>query len=228
MSLAAVDLQNGAKIIDTALKFGYSSPTAFNRAFQGVHGVAPSLVKAPGVSVKSYPPISFKITIKGAEEMNYRIEKKESFRIVGKSMLMSNDMEQNFKNVPEFWNKVSSDGTLPAICQMMNGEIKGVLGVCSTSLEDEGNAKYFIAVNSTMPLNEGYDEYIVPSFTWAVFPGEGECPQAIQELEQRIFTEWLPTSGYEFDNGPDIELYINPDPNNSRFEVWIPVKKSSK
>ena len=43
MSLAAVDLQSGdAKIIEIAGKYGYSSPTAFNRAFQSVHGVAPS------------------------------------------------------------------------------------------------------------------------------------------------------------------------------------------
>lgn len=43
MSLAAVDLQGGgAKIIDVAAKYGYASPTAFNRAFQSVHGVNPS------------------------------------------------------------------------------------------------------------------------------------------------------------------------------------------
>lgn len=46
MSLAAVDLQSGEeKIVDIALKYGYSSPTAFNRAFQSVHGIAPSLVR---------------------------------------------------------------------------------------------------------------------------------------------------------------------------------------
>ena len=35
MTLAAADLQGGEeKIIDVALKYGYTSPTAFNRAFQ--------------------------------------------------------------------------------------------------------------------------------------------------------------------------------------------------
>lgn len=49
MSLAAVDLQSGRKkIIDVAAKFGYSSPTAFNRAFKSIHGVAPSSVKNEG------------------------------------------------------------------------------------------------------------------------------------------------------------------------------------
>lgn len=75
MSLATVDLQSERmKIIDVAGKYGYNSPTAFNRAFQSVHKIAPSAVKNGGVSVKSFPPISFRIMVKGVEEMNYRIE----------------------------------------------------------------------------------------------------------------------------------------------------------
>ncbi len=67
MSLAAVDLQSGTeRVIDIAEKYGYHSPTAFNRAFQGIHGVDPSSVKNEGVPVKSYPPITFKISVKGA------------------------------------------------------------------------------------------------------------------------------------------------------------------
>ena len=74
MSLAAVDLQGKSmKIIDVAGKYGYNSPTAFNRAFQSVHGVAPSAVKNEGVSVKSFPPISFKITIKGVEQKMHSV-----------------------------------------------------------------------------------------------------------------------------------------------------------
>ena len=48
-------------------------------------------------------------------------------------------------------------------------------------------------------------------------------PTAIQDLEQRIVREWLPTSGYEYANGPDIECYLNADPQHAAFEVWIPV-----
>jgi len=60
MSLAAVDLQVGdKKVIDVAGEYGYQSPTAFNRAFQSIHGVAPSVVKNEGVSIKSFPPIAF-------------------------------------------------------------------------------------------------------------------------------------------------------------------------
>lgn len=65
MSLAAVDLQNGGKVVDTALKYGYRSPTAFNRAFQAIHGAAPSAVQGGGVPVKSFPPLTFTIAVRG-------------------------------------------------------------------------------------------------------------------------------------------------------------------
>ena len=43
MSQAAFDLQRcDARVLDVALKYGYTSPTAFNRAFQKVHGIPPT------------------------------------------------------------------------------------------------------------------------------------------------------------------------------------------
>ena len=71
---------------------------------------------------------------------------------------------------------------------------------------------------------EGFEEYTVPAATWAVFPGEG-TNRSLQELERRILTEWLPSSGYEYGSAPDVEVYLNADPNNARYEVWIPVVK---
>ncbi|MER0282378.1 AraC family transcriptional regulator [Clostridioides difficile] len=225
MSLAAVELQNDdKKIIDVALKYGYSSPTAFNRAFKSIHGVAPSVIKKGEITtLKAFPPISFKISIKGAEEMNYRVEKKEAFRIIGVSQPLHTELEKNFEIVPQMWQKVALDGTLQKLIPMMDSQPQGVLGI--SICNDLEEWKYFISVSSTKSIDNTLDEYTIPAFTWAIFSGEGQCPQAIQELEKRIVTEWLPTSGYEYDNGPDIELYLNPDPQNAKFEVWIPVVK---
>ena len=224
LSLAAVDLQGSdAKIIDIALKYGYNSPTAFNRAFQTIHGIAPSLVRSEGISVKSFPPLKFKLTVKGVEEMNYRIEKKDAFRVVGISRPLYKEIEKNFATVPKMWQDVAMDGTINRLAGMMDMPIKGVMGVCGYNADE--SMKYIIGVASSMAAADGLEEYTIPAFTWAVFSGEGVCPQAIQELEQRIVTEWLPTSGYEYDNGPDVELYISPDPQNAKFEVWIPVVK---
>lgn len=222
MSLAAVDLQSSdAKIIDIALKYGYSSPTAFNRAFQGIHGVAPSALKKQGISIKAFPPLTFKITIKGVEEMNYRIETKEAFRIIGISEPLHKEIEKNFEIIPAMWQNAMLDGSIQKLAGMMNGELKGMLGV--SACNDEEQWKYFIAVESTDTSDE-FEEFTVPAATWAIFSGTGDN-LSIQDLERRIVTEWLPTSGYEYGSAPDIEVYLNPDPQNAMYEVWIPVVK---
>lgn len=220
MSRAAADLQNGEKIVDAALKYGYSSPTAFNRAFQAVHGLPPSAAKTPGTALKSYPPLRFAITVQGVEEMEYRIEKRNAFRIVGVSAPLGKDMEENFQNVPKLWGRAAVDGTIPRLAALMDGEPKGLLGVC----DGLDSSRYYIAVASSAPAGEGLEEYTVPAFTWAVFPGQGDSAAAVQALERRVVTEWLPTSGYEYAEGPDVEVYLGP--GCTQFEVWIPVVKA--
>lgn len=221
MSLAAVDLQNkDARIIDIAEKYGYQSPTAFNRAFQAFHGIAPSAVKE-GASVRSFSPIVFSIAVKGAAEMNYRIETKDAFRIVGISAPLHDGIEENFEIVPRMWQNAAMDGKIQMLASMMDALPMGVLGV--SACNDEEQWKYFIAVASTKESGE-FEEYIVPASMWAIFSGEG-TNQSVQELERRIITEWLPSSGYEYANAPDIEVYLNPDPQNAKYEVWIPVVK---
>ena len=130
------------------------------------------------------------------------------------------DMEESFQYVPQLWGRAAADGTIPRLAALMDGEPRGMLGVC----DGLDSSKYYIAVASSAPAGEGLEEYTVPAFTWAVFPGKGDTAAAIQELERRVVTEWLPTSGYEYAEGPDVEVYL--DPECTRFEVWIPVAKA--
>ena len=223
MTLAASDvLEDKMKIIDISLKYGYSSPTAFNRAFKSIHNVAPSQARNKGIVLKSFPPISFQLTVKGVEEMNFKIEKLETFRIIGTSIPLYKDIERNFEIVPQMWQKVSTEGTLPKLVSLMQGPPIGILGISCCGDNDEW--RYYISVANKE--NTEFEEYIVPANTWAIFTGGGQCPKAIQDLERRIITEWLPSSGYEYANGPDIEVYLNDDIDNAEFEVWIPVIKS--
>lgn len=150
MSLAAVDLQSGdEKIIDIALKYGYASPTAFNRAFQSVQGISPSAARKEGAALRTYPPISFKITVKGVEEMNYRVVEKEGFRIIGVSQPLHKELEQNFMTVPKMWQQAAADGTIGRLAAMMNGQPMGLLGV--SACNDEEEWRYYVAVASSMP-----------------------------------------------------------------------------
>lgn len=224
MSLAAVDLQDaGAKVIDIALKYGYDSPTAFNRAFQSIHGIAPFVAKKENANLKSYPAIKFSISIQGMAEMNFRIETKEAFRIVGKSCPISKVLEENFARIPHEWDTALENGTLAKLYGIMNDKPEGLLGV---SVHNEKEWKYFIAVSSTED-SDNFEQYNIPVATWAVFSGRG-TNVSLQELERRVITEWLPTSGYEYAEIPDIEVYIKADPKEAIYEYWLPVVKKEE
>ena len=223
LTIAAFDLQNGDKVIDVAIRYGYESPTSFNRAFQAVHGVSPSTAQKPDTALKAYPRVNFQITIQGVTEMDYRIVKKEAFRIVGVRDPLIADVEESFKRVPVFWQEVMQRGTIPQILELANAEPMGLLGICTCEGENEDNY-YFIAVSTDKPVPENMFEYIVPENTWAVFPGAGDA-LSVQKLQKRIFSEWLPTSGYEWANAPDVEVYLDNDPVNMKYEVWLPIIK---
>jgi AraC family transcriptional regulator len=86
---------------------------------------------------------------------------------------------------------------------------------------------YFIAAATDRETPDGLAEYEVPAATWAIFPCVGPMPHAIQALQKRIVGEWLPNSGYEYANAPDIEVYFEGDQQASDYkcEVWLPVVK---
>jgi AraC family transcriptional regulator len=101
----------------------------------------------------------------------------------------------------------------------------GILGVCTCM--DGKDFDYYIACATDMPAPEGMEDYMVPACTWAIFECVGPMPDAIQNLQKRIVTEWLPNSGYEYANAPDIEVYFegNQQAADYRCEAWLPIVK---
>ena len=224
MTRAAADLRTGERVLDVALRYGYDSPTAFNRAFQAVHGVAPSLAKQDGIKLKAFPRIRFKFVLKGDIEMEYQIVKRERFRIVGFRVPLPADAEECFQVVPRFWGEIGP--RIGALIPLMTPEMPGLLGVSTCHREEENY--YYIAVASDLPAPEGTCEWTVPAATWAVFSGTGQQPTAIQELQKRIVAEWLPDSGYEWAQAPDVEVYLSePGAEEPQFQVWMPIQKAA-
>lgn len=111
------------------------------------------------------------------------------------------------------------DGTIKTLASMMDTKLSGLMGVSTCNEQDDW--EYYIAV-ATSKENESFEELVIPPSTWAVFYQEDSLIK-VQELETRIVTEWLPTSGYEYANAPEIEMYFNSNPDNARYEIWLPI-----
>lgn len=223
MSLAGVDLQRGEKVIDVAAKYEYDSPTSFNRVFKGVHGITPKEAKQAGAKLTSYPMLTFKLTVRGVHAMEYQLIDKEAFHVTGLGLKIEQNMEVAQKRIPEFWNEVAASGELQKLLPIMDQNNPGVLGVSLMTSEIQDTWEYVVGVVSEEKA-EGFEQYEIPAAKWAIFSGTGPMPGAIQELQTQVFQEWLPTSGFEYDELPDIELYLDANPENAQFQVWLPVR----
>jgi AraC family transcriptional regulator len=226
MTKAAFDLQStNEKIIDIAFKYGYDSPTSFNRAFQSVHGMPPKKAREKSVVLTAFPRITIKISVKGEVEMKYKIVTKQAFNAVGLKRHYEMDIEENFMDIPLFWQQAVKDGLLPRLSAINSGDPCGILGIstCMNGVDFD----YYIAVATEQKTPDDMISYTVPSCTWAVFDCVGAMPNSIQDLQKRIVSEWLPSSGYEYANAPDIEVYPPGDQfsSNYRCEVWLPITK---
>lgn len=157
--------------------------------------------------------------------MNYRIEKKEAFKIVGVKEHFEMSLDESFAKVPQFWAETVQSGIIPKICELINKPPYGLLGV-STCMNGK-DFDYYIAASTDKATPKAMVEYEVPAGTWAVFECVGSMPTAIQELQTCIVSEWLPVSGYEYADAPDIEVYPEGDQtaDDYKCEVWLPITK---
>lgn len=231
LTLAAFELNNSdIRVIDVAVKYGYSSADSFARAFQGVHGITPSEARNNGQCLKSYPRMTFQLSIQGGNEMNYRIEEKEGFSIVGIK-----------KTVPIVFNGVNPE--IAAMWQSLNMEmIKKLkelsnlepMGLISASvnfsegrMEEKGELDHYIGVATNNQCPNGLEELTVAPSTWAVFEAVGPFPETLQNVWGRIYSEWFPSSNYEIAEGPEILWNESKDTTSPNFksEIWVPVKK---
>lgn len=217
MALAARELAGSeAKVIDIALKYGYDSPDSFSRAFSKFHGITPSAAKESGAQIHDFAPLRIVLSLEGGTMLEYRIEEKATFTVVGRKRSFSN--ENSYQEIPKFWEEHWRDGGREYVC--------GKYGLCIDS--DGTNFDYLIA-DDYLPdkeIPEGYETRTLPGGTWAVFP----CKmKTLQDINTKMWKEWLPNcKEYKLGGNYNIEMYATlceEDFEESYCEIWLPIEK---
>lgn len=217
LTLAAQELVCGSsKVVDVAWKYGYKTPESFSKSFRKIHGISPSEARRSGAPLKAFPRISFQLTISGDREVDYLIEKKESFTVIGKATTLACGNEGRTRQ--DFWGECKSNGTIDDI--YLESIDTSLLGL---TLNFDENFTYMIGCEQkSVTVSDTFTVTKIPSATWAVFPCPGPRPEAILNGFQQIYREWFPATDFQHAGLPEIEVYFTREIQN-KAEIWIPV-----
>lgn len=242
LALAGAELAEGRiSVLDAALKYGYESPDSFARAFRRFHGVNPS--QARSATLKSFSRLSIKISLEGGSMMDYRIENKPELVLTGFKRRFTGTPAEREDQECDFY--LSTRGN-----QYM---LKGMARDCDTfynvmtNFGDDGYDFYIASLlnrEKTEKLEEilgsedagRFETVTIPARQYLICETErAEYPTELFEaLRRRVVSEWLPSSGYELADAPEVSVYhwyFKEDDdavNHSRYvELWLPIEKKN-
>lgn len=230
LSQAATELlHSDIKVIDLAVKYGYSSADAFSRAFQVLHGLTPTEARREGVVLKAIPPMTFQLSIQGGSEMEYRIIEKDAFYIVGLQKRVKLIYEGVNPEIAAMWGSLTEDD-IQQLKALSTTEPRGLISASVNFTEGRAEGTELdhyigVATTETPKPEDKWATLAVPASTWAIFTARGPFPEALQNVWGRIYSEWFAMSGYEISAGPEMLWNESKDTTSPTYhsEIWIPV-----
>lgn len=242
LSLSGTELATSdIKVIDVALKYGYESPDSFAKAFQKFHGITPSSARGNGSNLKSFSRLVLKISLEGGSVMNYRIEEKPEMVFTGYKRRFSGTPAERKSQECDFYVSTRANQYI----------LKGLSHDCDTGynimtgFDDEGYDFYIASVLDEWSTNnldkelgkedaKRFEKICVPAGQYLICETERtKYPTMLfEDLRKRALSEWLPSSGYELADAPEISVYHwyfdreNPQLSETRYiELWLPIIK---
>lgn len=231
LSVANAELVNGAKVTEVAFKYGYKSVEGFSRAFREWSGFLPSEVAKNKIQ-KSFPKFTFYIDIRGGISMEFKIEKKEKFNVVGVSKRVPIQFRGENQAIIELAQSITEQQR-KEMHQLADLYPYQVLNVSydfdDGYLEEKGYLTHMIGFATTKenPFDD-LEQLTIEESLWAIFPNQGPFPATLQDTYAKIYAEWLPSSDYEVRDLPGISFTRLDDPADQVYsEIWMPVRKKN-
>lgn len=230
LSEANRDLLNGETVTEVAFKYGYQSLDGFTRAFKKWSGFLPSDVAKEGLN-KTFPKLSFIITVKGGNSVEFRIVEKPAFNFVGVIKRVPMQFEGVNNAIVELAKSITNEQK-EEMHSLKDIEPYEIVNASYDAdyhfMKEEGNLTHLIGVLTTKDeVSNQLEKVPVKACTWAIFPNEGPFPTTLQDTMAKTYSEWLPSSDYEVINAPTFSFTkMDKDKKDYAYsEVWIPVRK---
>ena len=235
LSLAAVALFSGRRIIDIALNYGFETPSGFAKAFRKAFGYSPSQYAA---RMDGYLRDRSMYEI-GDYVMEPVVLSKPAFRVAGYGIETTVEAGHYTQDVASFWYHYDGDNLETRMYALLNPPRHGEVGLCIPAV-DGGNAVYLLGVivDDFSRVTEEMLTAIVPAAQYAVFTtppvdatdeaGPDAFAQVVKCTWKYIFEDWFKDSGYEYDEGKlNFEFYD--ERCHARvdtvMEIYVPVRE---
>lgn len=227
MTVAAADLIRGCGVLETAVRYGYSSAEAFTRAFKTVHGIGPGAARESGAQLASQSRLSFHLRVEGTTPMKHRIVDLPAFTLAGHSARVPVIHSGPNPNIIDFERSITAD-TRQRLAALNDVEPTGVVSV-TVNGDPEGregtDVDYWRAAATSQPVPDDLESLDVPAGRWVVFESAGAMPEAAQRLWADAAAEWFPANPYRWAPGPQLlAVDFAPGGMEGRATLWVPIE----
>lgn len=216
LSLAAFEITKNKQVdmLKLSEKYGYSSQSAFSKAFSEYHGIAPTVLMKEKRDVRLLTVPKFDLKINASENINFSVIKREKFYIQGFSGVSSITDSCCCENV---WNSFYDSGADKKIDSdriFVSYKNEGENVLCTIgSLADELHREF--------PFEE------IPESLWACFRLNTVDDEIVNEFYSKILYQWLPSANLvKNDSIPIVEVYPRDmSEDGFEWEIWMPIFK---
>lgn len=205
LSVATIDLLNGAKVMDVAIKYGYESGTTFSRAFYKFQGVKPSKVSSK-TKLINFPRIIFEENINITNTIDYEIIEMNALTLYGLSVEVTN------KTI-----KTRAPKHIRTVEKKYFNELGYVDYGLTTYLDaDRFNCHKYYALYEEK--RDDFEVVKVPKSKWLKFTIDSRVDKDIQKVINNFYYKFLPSSKFNLRDLPELEHYVD---NKTEFLVAI-------
>jgi len=239
LSLAIHDIYNGAKMLDTALLYGFETASGFSKAFRRhYHTSATQYLK----NYENFQNETFKNEDGISNEIlnnNVRFEIKEAFKIIGYSIKNIKGLADSTKELAASWLEMEYyelDDLEAYLYETLNPPKHEE--VCVLIPDEKGECRYILGL-VVDSFDKAEDDMIcveIPKGNYAVFTtipintlaNPGYYQKIIKKTWKGIFDNWFNDNKYELDfDKLDFEYYDERSHSevSAMMEIWIPIKE---
>ena len=221
LSLASQEINQGEKVLDAALKYGFETASGFSKAFRRQYQVAPS----------QYEP---KFTL---EFLNVQIVEREPFNVAGYSAQMEATVELAAQNLAGYWYDLNENATYweERLYEELNPLKHGEVGLFVPGEDAQIRYVLGVIVPDFSQATPDMERFQIPGGSFAVFTAPPanmtEDPEnltrATKELWKFIYGQWFQDSDYIYDEDRfDFEYYDERAHYRADavMEIWVPIK----